>query len=808
MTVRDSIMSAADDSSRPRVFFINRSYWPDVEATGQLLTELGEDLASRFQVTVVAGQPNGNPTDESFKRYGCEVRHGVTICRVRHTRFPQRLLAARIINDLTFLLAVLVAVIRMPRPDIVVTESDPSLLALIGRILQFRGAKLVVYLLDIHPNIALAMGKIRNGPLVRNLQRMLLRVYRGAERVIVPSRDMLQHIRQRGVPARRSFLVPNWIDTDRVRPVKEGNGFRKRHGLNDQFVVMYSGKLGLCQQLEDVLAAADLLRERADIRFLLVGDGALKAKLEQQARRLKLPNLQFLPYVAKEELAESLSAADVHLVPLDPRVAEYLMPCNFYGVLASGTPLIAVAPVQCELSQLTREYRLGAVAPPGEPAVLADVIRRIVDNRWELRAMGRRARLLAEQQYDRRHSVARFAQILNDVVCEAYCDQQTSEEHQQERDTWNQAATLSEVQSRPLRSAAGAGYAFVSSPPLRGVPMLLPNLAERRILVTGGAGFLGSHLCQQMAAAGCRHVFAPRRCEYDLREAREIRTMLAELQPEVVIHLAAVVGGIGANRDNPGRYFYENAIMGIQLLEECRRYGVRKFVGLGTICSYPKFTPVPFQEKDIWNGYPEETNAPYGLAKKMLLVQAQAYRQQYGLNAITLFPVNLYGPGDNFDPRSSHVIPALIRKFVEARDSGAEQIEVWGTGAASREFLYVEDAAEAIALAADRYNRPEPINIGSGQEISIRNLVELLRDLFDFSGTICWDTSKPDSQPRRCLDVTRAAHEFGFRAKTCLGDGLKQTIDWYLDEQVEARAISNLESPAHTEAREQVPAAT
>lgn len=309
--------------------------------------------------------------------------------------------------------------------------------------------------------------------------------------------------------------------------------------------------------------------------------------------------------------------------------------------------------------------------------------------------------------------------------------------------------------------------------------MSLANLIHSRILVTGGSGFLGSHLCEHLAARGCGEVYAPRSTQYDLREAQNIRTMLGDLDPDLVIHLAAVVGGIGANRENPGRFFYENAIMGIQLIEACRQHGIRKFVGIGTICSYPKFAPLPFKEDDLWNGYPEETNAPYGLAKKMLLVQAQAYRQQYGFNAITLFPVNLYGPRDNFDPRSSHVIPALIRKFVEARESGADSVDVWGTGKASREFLYVEDAAEAIALAADRYDSPEPMNIGTGSEITIKALAETLREFCGFQGKIRWDPSKPDGQPRRCLDVSRARQQIGFAAKTDLLTGLKRTIHWF-----------------------------
>ena len=300
-----------------------------------------------------------------------------------------------------------------------------------------------------------------------------------------------------------------------------------------------------------------------------------------------------------------------------------------------------------------------------------------------------------------------------------------------------------------------------------------------RVMVTGGGGFLGKAVVRRLEAEGASEIFVPRSRDYDLRSLDGIRRALADGGPEVVIHLAAVVGGIGANLENPGRFFYENAIMGIQLIEEARLAGVAKFVTIGTVCSYPKFTPVPFHEDELWNGYPEETNAPYGLAKKMLLVQGQAYRAQYGMHAIYLIPVNLYGPGDNFDPRSSHVIPALIKKCVDARESGAPEIEVWGTGSASREFLYVDDAADGIVLASGRYDAPEPVNLGVGREITIRELVELIARLTRFQGTLRWDASRPDGQPRRALDTSRAREVFGFVAGTTFEEGLRRTIDWY-----------------------------
>ena len=302
---------------------------------------------------------------------------------------------------------------------------------------------------------------------------------------------------------------------------------------------------------------------------------------------------------------------------------------------------------------------------------------------------------------------------------------------------------------------------------------------DNRVVVTGGAGFLGGYVTKGLRRRGCKNILVPEIEDYDLVKAEDIVRMYEDMKPDVVIHLAAVVGGIGANRDHPGEFFYKNLMMGVQLIEQGRLRGVDKFVAIGTVCAYPKFTPVPFREEQVWDGYPEETNAPYGLAKKMLLVQSQAYRREYGFNSIFLLPVNLYGPGDNFDPASSHVIPALIKKCVDAIGNGDDYIECWGTGNVSREFIYAADAADGILLATEKYDSPEPVNIGSGSEITIRNLAEKIARLTGFDGEIWWDSSKPDGQPRRCLDVSKARECFGFRAKTPFDDGLKATIDWY-----------------------------
>lgn len=312
----------------------------------------------------------------------------------------------------------------------------------------------------------------------------------------------------------------------------------------------------------------------------------------------------------------------------------------------------------------------------------------------------------------------------------------------------------------------------------------MDSLTSKKIIITGGDGFLGKYLVTKLKECGYRNIFVPLINDYNLVENEAVKRLYRESKPEIVIHLAAVVGGIGISKKKPGSFFYDNLIMGAQMMEQGRLFGLQKFVAIGTICSYPKFAPIPFKEENLWDGYPEESNASYGLAKKMLLVQSQAYRQQYGFNSICLLPVNLYGPGDNFDPKASHVISSIIKKVYDAKENRKKHIIVWGDGKASREFLYVDDAAEGILLATASYNKPEPVNLGSGMEITIKDLASLICELSGFNGGIKWDTSKPDGQPRRLLDTTRATQEFGFKAKTGFREGLQRTIEWYKEQRI------------------------
>lgn len=454
------------DDHVPRVVVLNRSYWPDAEATGQLLTELCEDLVAKFDVTVVAGQPNQNPERAVFRHRGAEQRKGVTICRVWNSRLAKSFLPGRALNLLSYLLTASWVSLCIRRPDVIVVETDPPLLCLLGELLRrWHRARLVVYLQDIYPDIAVALGKLPDRWFTRCLRRLMFNVYRRAERVVVLSRDMRDLLVRSGVAADRITCLPNWVDTDRVVPCKEANPFRQRHGLNGQFVVMYSGNLGLCQRLDDILAAAEQLRYRNDIVFLLVGDGASKQHLKESTHRLGLANLRFLPYQPKDKLAESLSAADLHLVPLDPRVASCLMPSKLYGILASGTPLVAIAPGHCELAEITRRAGIGLVATPDDPRALVEAIQWCADHRDDLEPMGYAARRLAEDQFDRTRITSQFVAMLMDV-CHGNRD----------------ATAKTPTEVVPRESSAALPFHQSSSLPTQGhyIPEVAENLSLRR----------------------------------------------------------------------------------------------------------------------------------------------------------------------------------------------------------------------------------------------------------------------------------------------------------------------------------------
>ena len=419
---------------KPRVLFLNRSYWPDVEATGRLLTELCEDLSASFDVTVIAGPPHQNPSDARYCAAGTERRGGVRIERVWSSRFAKASLAGRIVNLLSYLAGAAGAAFRVPAADVVVAETDPPVLCFLGAILKgWHRAKLVCYVQDIYPDLAVALGKIPAGCLARWLRKAMVCVYRHADRVIVPSHDMRRVLVSAGVPAEATVCIPNWIDTRRVVPVKQDNAFRRAHGLDGRFLVMYSGNLGLCQPLDDVVRAAERLRGQPEILFTFVGDGVAKRRLQGTARRMGLANVRFFPYQAESALGESLSAADLHLVPLDPRVASYLMPSKLYGVLASGTAVLALAPEGSETARIVRDRGVGIVVAPGQPDALAEAILKAAANRAMLQAMGREARRLAQAEYDRRASTGRFAALLGELVSSG--PRQWSQERPHERRT-------------------------------------------------------------------------------------------------------------------------------------------------------------------------------------------------------------------------------------------------------------------------------------------------------------------------------------------------------------------------------------
>jgi GDP-L-fucose synthase len=762
-------LANARKNAKPSVLFLNRSYWPDAEATGQLLTELCEDLAKEFEITVVAGQPNQNPAGIPYKSRGAERHQGVTIQRVRHLKLGKRSIVGRGLSMLTYFLGAAVTALFAARPQVVVVETDPFLLPLIGRCLQWwHGCHLVVYLQDIYPDVAIAVGKVRDGWFTRLLRRCLFSVYRKADRVIVLGEDMRAILTEGGIPDERIISLPNWVDTTRIYPIPLRNSFRLRERLDDKFIVMYSGNMGLCQNLDEILETAELLSDRPNVEFVMIGGGASRARLEETACSKKLSNVRFLPYQPLAELAHSLSAADLHLVPLDPRVTGCLVPSKLYGILAAGVPSLVIADERSEASRVVRESDTGRVIAPGHPEQLAETIRWCVDHENERKEMGRRARRLAEREYDRRRTTGRFATLLENVIDGSTAPVETRGE------AWIAVRNEPDVELHHADSTAAGSWKVAKRTGSRA-----PFLKGKRIVVTGGASFLGRFVCRALERFDPTEIIVPRSEQYDLRDRDAVRDLVRDTNPGVIIHLAAVADALGADRVNAGRHFYENVLMGLQLMEEARLTGVAKFVSVGNFRSNPQAIELPLCEEPSGDDSLDETCAPSGLAKKMLLVQAQAYRQQYGLNAITLLPVNVYGPRDNFDPESSDIIPRLIRKVVEARDAGQSHIAVESAGDISREFLFVRDAARGIALAAERYNKPEPVRLGSGREIPTRHLAEMICELGAFSGEIRWDQSPAEGALQRRTDTSLAEREFGFRASNSLRDGLITTLAWY-----------------------------
>jgi nucleoside-diphosphate-sugar epimerase/glycosyltransferase involved in cell wall biosynthesis len=686
---------------------------------------LCEDLSETFDVTVIAGQPNQNPQGAQFKRWGAERHQGVTIRRVPHLKLGKRSLLARALNMLTYLAWAAGLATFGARTDVVIVETDPFLLPLLGRCLKWRHrCKLIVYLQDIYPDIAVAMGKVREGWFTRFLRRRLVAAYRAADRVIVLGSDMRAVLCDAGVPADRITCLPNWVDTRRIYPIKTGNEFRLREQLDGQFVVMYSGNMGICQNLDEVLAAAERLRIRRDVQFVMVGDGASRARLEQSSRERQLSNVRFLPYQPLATLAHSLSAADLHLVPLDARVTGRVVPSKLYGILAAGAPALVVADERSEASRVIREAAAGRVVAPGNPQQLAEVIAWCADHRRELDVMGRRGRRLAEREYDRKTATGRFAKLLNNVLAGNPSDEWDAT---QTRDmgALRRKKRVSRL-SRPVLPRSRASF-----------------LKGKRILVTGGAGFLSRSVCRSLRRFERAEIVVSRRAKCDLQKTGQIRSLIFDADPQVIVHLAT------EDSLHPDRYSQENALVGLQLMEEARLAGVEKFVSVGVFCSSAGRGDVSLGDEDRhWK-------------------------------VVTLLPVELYGPRDDFDSESNRMIPALIRRAIEARDTGRDHISVRGSGSTSHEFLFVRDAAKAIALAAERYDNSEPVDLGSGHKITTCELAEIICELCGFAGEIRWAGTEPDSPPRTCVDTKTAERQFGFRASTALRDGLIETIAWY-----------------------------
>ena len=744
------------------LLIVSLHYAPEVTGNAPYTTGLAEHLAQRgHSVTALTGFPSYPMLDADDRGRGMlwkrETIRGVDVRRRWHHVSPRQSLMGRALSEGSFLLTGLSSV-TFARPDAVLGVVPSLSGGLLARLMAGRfGVPYGLIFQDLMGQ-AVEQGGVSGARLASTSVRALERwAARGAAAVGVIAEGFRPHIESFGVEAGRIHRLRNW--THIAEPAVGRTAIRERLGLPaDAVVCMHAGNMGYKQDLDNVVECARLAAEAApSLLFVLVGDGNRRAQLDALAARYKLPNLRFLPIQPEESFPSVLAAADALIINQRAGVTDMSLPSKLTSYFSAGRPVVAAVEVTSEAAHEIQASGGGLVVAAAEPQALLSALRQLADEPLLAERLGRSGKAWAVENLSPASALKEYERFIDAVA-------------------GNQQPTTDDGTDvePPAVHAAGVEVRIGAS------RMESDNYWQgKSVMVTGGAGFLGRNVVAKLRERGATKIFVPRSADFDLREKEAIVRALDAGRPDLIIHLAAVVGGIGANRARPGTFFYDNAMMGIQLIEQARLAGVEKFVTVGTVCAYPKHTPTPFREDDLWNGYPEETNAPYGLAKKMLLVQGQAYRQQYGFNVIYLLPVNLYGPDDNADPASSHVIPALIRKFVEAKGRGAHTVVAWGTGSASREFLHVEDAAEGIVLASERYDGADPVNLGAGREVTIRELAETIGRLCKFEGEIVWDSAQPDGQPRRSMDVTRAKELFGFEAKYDFEEGLLRTIELF-----------------------------
>ncbi len=689
---------------------VSLHYAPEATGNAPYATGLAEHLAQRgHAVTALTGFPSYPMLDVRDRTRGMlwrrETIGGVDVRRRWHYVSPRQSIIGRALSEGSFLLTGLSSM-TLPRPDAVVGVVPSLSGGLLARLLARRFGVPYGLIFQDMMGQAVDQGGVSGARLasrpVRGLERWAAR---GAAAVGVIAEGFRPHVESFGVEAGRIHRLRNW--THIAEPTVGRTAMRERLGLpEDAVVCMHAGNMGYKQDLGNVVECARLAADSDPaLLFVFVGDGNRRAHLESLATRYKLPNVRFLPIQSEELFPSVLASADVLLINQRAGVTDMSLPSKLTSYFAIGLPIVAAVEATSEAAHELEASGGGLVVAADEPQALLNALQQLADEALAER-LGRSGKAWAKEHLSPTSALRDHERFLDAVVA-------------------NQPTTDDGTDGDPSAARTAGSEARIGAS-----RMDSDNYWQgKSVMVTGGAGFLGRHLVAKLRELGATEIFVPRSNEFDLREKEAIVRALDAARPDIIMHLAAVVGGIGANRARPGTFFYDNAIMGIQLIEQARLAGVEKFVTVGTVCAYPKHTPTPFREEDLWNGYPEETNAPYGLAKKMLLVQSQAYRQQYGFNAIYLLPVNLYGPGDNFDSSSSHVIPALIRKFVEAKERGADTVVAWGTGSASREFLHVEDAAQGIVLASERYDGADPVNLGAGREITIRKLSEMIRRL-------------------------------------------------------------------------------